>query len=100
MQHASEWTDEDVFAVADALLSFSKHKTTISRVDRIADVVLKYMQAHRESRWVAESAIRVAIGNTPDVSKAIRKLFRDGKLERMGRGGRKDCFMYALRDCR
>lgn len=43
---------------------------------------------------ISEREIREALGNNPDVSKALRSLVRAGELSKCGTGGRLDPFMY------
>lgn len=46
---------------------------------------------------VSEREIRDALGNNPDVSKALRRLVREGELSKCGSGGRLDPFMYTYK---
>jgi hypothetical protein len=43
---------------------------------------------------VSEKTIRDALGNNPDVSKALRVLVREGEISKYGTGGRLDPFTY------
>jgi hypothetical protein len=43
---------------------------------------------------VSEKTIRDALGNNPDVSKALRRLVSTGELGKCGTGGRLDPYMY------
>lgn len=66
-----------------------------TRIDRCAEHILK--EHVTTAGWVRESVIRTALGNTPDVSKALRRLVASKRIVRRGSGGRADPFEYCLK---
>ena len=49
------------------------------------------------ARGVPERVIRQEFGNNPDTSKALRYLVTEDRINREGRGGRRDPFSYTIR---
>jgi len=66
----------------------------LSRVNRFADSILQFMG----ERSVPEKLIRGALGNNPDISKAIRLLLSEKKLKRLGDGGKGCAYVYVRTD--
>lgn len=52
----------------------------------------------REAETMREAPIRKALGNTPDVSKAVRWLLHTNEIERVHghHGGKQDSFVYRV----
>lgn len=67
---------------------------SLGRIPMMQIKVMKFIAATEET-WVRESRIREALGNNPDVSKAVRNLWKKGSLRRRGAGGRLDPHEYS-----
>ncbi|KAJ9512492.1 hypothetical protein QJQ45_018791, partial [Haematococcus lacustris] len=63
---------------------------TISKVQQCAVSIMRMVG----TRTIYERQIRETLGNNPDTSKALRLLMTQGKLARVGAGGRGDPFAY------
>lgn len=68
-----------------------------NRIDMSARKILEFLELHGSDQWIRESAIRLALSNTPDTSKGLRKLRSEGQVLRRGMGGRLDAFRYMLK---
>uniref|UniRef100_A0A7S0S294 HTH three-helical bundle domain-containing protein n=1 Tax=Chlamydomonas leiostraca TaxID=1034604 RepID=A0A7S0S294_9CHLO len=68
----------------------ARDPATISKVQQCAIQIMRMIG----TRLMYERQIREALGNNPDTSKALRLLITQGKLTRMGAGGRGDPFAY------
>ncbi|KAJ9524422.1 hypothetical protein QJQ45_019398 [Haematococcus lacustris] len=62
----------------------------ISKVQQCAGAIMRMVG----TRTIYERQIRETLGNNPDTSKALRLLMTQGKLARVGAGGRGDPFAY------
>lgn len=74
-----------------------------SRVGRAVQSIFAYITEHQPmylgkgARGVPERVIRQEFGNNPDTSKALRYLVTEDRINREGRGGRRDPFSYTIR---
>lgn len=74
-----------------------------SRVGRAVQSIFAYITEHQPTylgkgaRGVPERVIRQEFGNNPDTSKALRYLVTEDRINREGRGGRRDPFSYTIR---
>ncbi|XP_018629178.2 probable GPI-anchored adhesin-like protein PGA55 [Nicotiana tomentosiformis] len=59
-------------------------------IRRRAEAILRVLSHESAS----EVRIRQLIGNSPDTSKALRMLLKQGKVKRSGEGGRSDPYIY------
>lgn len=66
----------------------------MSRVNRFAESILQFVG----ERSVPEKLIRGALGNNPDISKAIRLLLSEKRLKRLGDGGKGCAYVYVRTD--
>ena len=80
-------------SAAAQLVVFAEDRLRTPRLRRFMLEVLSFLGQQGAS---AESAVRLALGNQPDVSKALRCLLRRRLVTRTGLGGRARPFMYAV----
>ena len=85
-------------AAADVLMEMSIHKLlqaskmkTTSRIKASAVLIMKFIM---DGQVYRESQIRNKFGNNPDISKALRCLWKSGCVVKTGHGGRFSPFMY------
>jgi hypothetical protein len=60
-------------------------------VVRAQDAIVRYLKAHG---LASEASLRAHCGNTPDVSKGLRGLVREGVVGRFGLGGKLRAYRY------
>ena len=74
---------------------FCAQVTHGSRIRRVADKILVCV---RDAGITTEAPIRAVLGNSADVSKALRWLLKCKEIERVQgfRGGKREAFRYRL----
>lgn len=90
----SELTGQLVVATNGRKKAGNKVSSPMSRVNRFADSILEFVG----EKSVPEKVIRGALGNNPDISKAIRLLLSEKKLKRLGDGGKGCAYVYVRMD--